>query len=126
MSAPENEYQQALYTAIAAAVAPVAVEVHPPHDKPLPYVQLGNSESSDAPDGRTLEMIVNTWSSKEGAHEVQALMQQVRDAVVEHAFTVTEWRFYCIRDAYSTVFLDEDDEAWHGVQRITALAEPIP
>lgn len=123
MSAPENALQTVIYTQASAALPGVSVDVHPPHDRALPYVQLGVSVTAERPDGWQVTMDVHTWSSKEGPHEVQSMQHAVRDAVHAQSYTQGDWRLYCVREVSSLVILDVDGETWHGIQQIQAFAE---
>lgn len=125
MSAPENALQTVLFIQATFALPSATIDVHPPHDRPLPFVQLGNSTTDERADGRRVRMDVHTWSSKEGPHEVQDMQHAIRSQVQAQTFTQGGWRLYCIRETYSTVMLDVDGETWHGVQTIQAFAEQV-
>lgn len=124
-ASPDLEFQVALYEALTAALTPTKVEAHPPHDKALPFLQIGESIVTEHPAGHEIVVTIHAWSDAEGAHETKQLQQKVRDTFHAAHWIGTDWRFLPIRDFESRVFLDVDNETWHGVQRLRALAVPI-
>lgn len=122
---PDLEFQERLYSRLAAAVSPVAVEAHPPHERTLPFVQIGESQVSEHPAGHEIIVTIDTWSSAEGSHECKQLQQKIRDGLHAGDEINSTWRFLPIREIDCRVILDVDNETWHGIQRIRVLAVPV-
>lgn len=112
-------FQQHAYTLLAAEFTAAKVDVFPPGNRALPYIQLGNSEYQDSPAEAVLTLWVHHWSSAEGPHEVKDQMSRTRGLLHGTHATASPWKFSCIRENFSDVLLDEDNETWHGVQRFT-------
>jgi len=115
------EWQTRLYTVISAAVS-CTVEVTPPHDKALPYVQIGEASMEDYPIGRVVLADVHTWSDVEGSHEVKQLQNIIRVALHGLTFTGGGYTFSCCREQDCRVIRDIDDETWHGIQTFRVFA----
>lgn len=119
-------FQTVLYPLLRDAVAPVSVEVHPAHGKALPFVRIGDTETSDYPaGGKSLLVEVHVWSSAEGSHEAKSLQEDIHDVLHDQALFDVEWKFSPIRENDGRVFLDVDNETWHGVQRFLVIATPV-
>lgn len=115
------EWQKVLFTQIDNAV-PCDVDAHPPGDRTLPYVQIGETTLEDHQIGRVIFADVHTWSDAEGPHVVKSLQNQIRVALHALSFTGGGYSFSCCREQDCRVFRDTEDEIWHGVQTFRVLA----
>lgn len=119
---PELALQTVVFAEIQTALPAVTCASHMPGDQVLPYIQIGQSETEDHVGGFDLTLFIHYWSSAEGPHEAKEHMQAVRSRLHGNQFTGNGWSFYVVRETFSDVILDVDEETWHGVQRIRALA----
>jgi hypothetical protein len=123
VSSADLTLQEVFAIAIGAALPSVPSGSHPPADRPLPYIQFGQSEVVDEfPPGHELFIDVHVWSKAEGPHQVKEYQDGIRTALHDQAFSRGDWRFTCVRENNARTFLDVDNETWHGVQRFRALA----
>lgn len=117
-------WQKILYATIDDAVS-CAVEVTPPHDADLPYVQIGESSLEDFPTGKEMFCDVHTWSSAEGAHEVKTIQHQIREVLHASNHNGDGYNYSCCRELDCRVFRDTDGETWHGVQSFRVFASEV-
>lgn len=119
-------FQEVINLEIRAAMPAIRRGAMPPKDGSFPYVQFGQSAVLDNyPPGCSVQAYVHVWSTAEGSHEVKTLQQQIKELLQKCAHERGGWRFSAIRQQHLDVFLDEDGETWHGVQRFRALAHNI-
>lgn len=121
-SDPDLGFQAAMYAALSVAQGSVAVEVHPPHGLPLPFVRIGESNLQDSEIGHEIRVDIHTFSSAEGSHEAKGIMHVTRNTLHGQAFSSGSWIFTCCREQDARIFFDAEQEEWHGVQTYRCLA----
>lgn len=119
---PELALQTIVFGEISTALPSVPSGAQPPANRPLPYIQFGQTSTEDHEAGHVVTIELHYWSSAEGPHEVKEHADAVRDALHGTSKTGNGWRFSCIRELSNDVLLDVDDETWHCVQRMRAIA----
>lgn len=122
-SDPDLDFQTVLYSTLDAALS-CDVEVHPPHDKPLPFVRIGEAALSDNVIGHEIRVDIHTYSSAEGSHEAKGIAHAIRTALHGQPFSGGDWIFTCCREEDARTFFDGEDEGWHIVQTYRTLASP--
>lgn len=126
MSSPDLTFQEIINLEIATALPAIRRGAEPPADGAFPYIQFGQSTVGDdyAP-GNSVTAEVHVWSTAQGPHEVKQLQQTIKEALQTCTRDRGEWHYSAVRQQTAHVFLDEDGETWHGVQRFRALAHLI-
>ena len=122
-SDPDLDFQTVIYLTLDAALS-CNVEVHPPHDLPMPFVRIGESVLTDHVIGHEIRVDIHTFSTTEGSHEAKGIMHAIRTALHEQPFSRNDWVFTCCREEDARMFFDGDEEEWHGVQTYRVLASP--
>lgn len=126
MAGADLTFQEVINLEIKNALPLVRRGAMPPADGAFPYIQFGQSTVDDnyAP-GKSVTIEIHTWSTAEGSHEVKNLQEQIRALLEKCSHDRGGFHFVAIRQQTAQVFLDEDGETWHGVQRFRALASVI-
>lgn len=120
-----NIFQQHIYSQLATEFGAALVVAHPPADMALPLIQIGNFDYEDHPAEAKLTVYIHSWSETEGPHQAQDYMSRIRGLFHATHHTASPWKFSCIRESFSDVLLDEDNETWHGVQRFETIISAV-
>ena len=113
--------QQALYSRLSTALAPIAVYDDAPTTAAFPYVTLGEQTSSGAgdktQDAEELTVTLHAWSRKAGRREVKELLARIFDALQGVELTVAGFDPVTLRHEFSNDFLEAETSTKHGVIR---------
>lgn len=128
MADPSWALQQAVYAAVTAAVAPIAVHDHPPQESAFPYFTIGEAagyyDGTKTEDGQEVTVNVHAWSRYRGRKEVKELLGKVYDALHEKPLTVPGFNVSLVRFEFGDSALDEDGLTYHGVHRYRIFIQP--
>jgi len=126
MPGADLTFQEIVNTELETAFPAVRQGAEPPGDGGFPYIQFGQShEDDDFAPGSSVTIEIHTWSTAEGPHEVKNMQHEIKSRLQKCKHVRGDYQFTAVRQKLSDVFLDEDGETWHGVQRFRALASPI-
>nr|WP_297388262.1 DUF3168 domain-containing protein [uncultured Roseateles sp.] len=127
--------QTAVFTRLAAALAPVAVYDHVPQavdpgsDVPFPYVTIGEDEprewDTDTEDGFEATFTVHVWSRQLGRLQVKQLQDEIYDALHRYNLPVTGYETVLLSFESATTLQDPDGITQHGVSRFRGLFERV-
>lgn len=125
MAGADLTFQEVINLQLQASMPSVRRGAMPPADGTFPYIQFGQSfVEDDYPPGCSVTIEVHVWSEALGPHEVKNYQEQIKGLLQKCHHDRGGWHYTAIRQQDARVFLDIDDETWHGVQRFRALAEP--
>jgi hypothetical protein len=136
MSSPAWEMQKAIYAALVADAALVAllggerVYDDVPRGAPFPYVTFGPSTTRDWSTGTDTGaehlITVRAWSKSGGEKEVHLMLEAIRNALHEASLSVTGHPLVSIRHETSDALRGADGETYQGIARFRAVTEPMP
>jgi len=136
MSSPAWELQKAVYGALVADAALVAllggarVYDEVPRGAAFPYVSFGPSNvrdwSTGTETGAEHLFTLRAWSKAGGEKEVHRVLEAVRAALHEAALTLDGYRLVSLRHETSDTMRGADGETYQGVVRFRAVTEPQP
>jgi hypothetical protein len=136
MSSPAWELQKAVYGALLADTALVAMlgGAHIYDDVPrgaaFPYVSFGPSTTRDWSTGTEIGsehlFTLRAWSKSGGESEVHRVLEAVRAALHEASLVLTSHRLVSLRHETSDALRGADGETYQGVARFRAVTEPAP
>jgi hypothetical protein len=126
MSDGSLELQAVVYTALNSLTPALASGgIHAPaaQDTPLPYVEVGDSNTSAADvlgrQGLVEFVNIHVWTEGGSFSQAKQIISRIRDALHSKKLTVSG-RSYASAIVTSTrVFEDADEESIHGVVSIT-------
>lgn len=119
-------FQEVINLEIKAALPSIRRGAMPPKDGTFPYIQFGQAHVTDTyATGKEIIAEVHTWSTAAGPHEIKQLQQTIRGVLEKCSHDRGGYHFVALRENDARVFLDIDNETWHGVQRFRALASAI-
>jgi hypothetical protein len=123
MSSPDLAYQTVIYAAIRDEFPSGNVGTFVPNDTALPYIHIAHSQDDvNADDVQRLEIVVDTWSSLDGPHEVKAFQDRIALAVAAADLSQSGWAFSIPLVEFANCLFDSEANCWHGSQRITTFA----
>lgn len=125
MASPDLEFQAIVFTEITAVAGGVPITAHMSPGQELPCIVIGQAEAEGTVAGNMLSIHVHVWSNAEGPHVVKDLQHKIQGALEDESYIGANYRFVINVMEYSTCFIDEDNETWHGVQRFKVLASPL-
>lgn len=130
------ELQKAVYDALVGNVALTTelggarVYDAVPRGALFPYVTFGafvtRDWSTGTEQGAEHLLTLRAWSKRGGAREVHRVLEAVRAAVDDGAFTLTGHRLVNLRHEVSDAARESDGETWSGSVRFRAVTEPTP
>jgi hypothetical protein len=113
--------QQALFSRLSTALAPVAVYDDAPTTATFPYVTLGEQTSTGSgdktSDAEELTVTLHAWSRKAGRKEVKDLLERIHSALHAQELTVAGFDPVTLRHEFSNDFLEAETSTKHGVIR---------
>jgi hypothetical protein len=112
------ELQQAVYAALVSAVD-VPVLANAPQDEPVPYVDIGESDSLPADvqcrDGLEETITIHVWTKYGSQKQAKRIMSDIREALHLKDITVSGRSKAMAVVTTTRLFTDGDNEFLHGV-----------
>lgn len=118
----DTAFQKVLYSAITSAIPGVRCEAMPPQNNALPWVHIGESVIEEHPVGWQITATVHVWSDAEGPHEAKQYQEAIRAELHNTSYSQDGYSLRCTSQQEARVFLDVNDETWHGVQEFRVFA----
>jgi hypothetical protein len=134
MSSPAWELQKAVYGALVADAALVAllggerIYDDVPRGAVFPYVSFGPGTTRDWSTGTETGaehlFTLRCWSKAGGEKEVHLVLEAIRAALHEASLVLTDHRLVSLRHEASDALRGADGETYQGVARFRAVTEP--
>ena len=122
MSDGSFELQTAVFNILNGLSPPLVqggVHAPAPQDNPLPYVEIGESDTVaadiQARDGLVETLTVHVWTVPGSFAPAKAIMSRIRDALHAQKLTVSGRSAALAMVPNTRVFTDDDAESVHGV-----------
>lgn len=126
MSDGSFEVQAAVFTALNSLTPALASGgIHSPaaQDTPLPYVEIGGSDSFESDvqqrQGVTETLTIDVWTAPGSFSQAKQIISRIRDALHSKQLAVTGRSFAFAVVSGTRVFTDEDGTSIHGVVTLT-------
>lgn len=126
MSDGSFELQGAVFTALnSASPALVSGGVHAPapQDNPLPYVEVGESDTLQGDvqgrDGLTETISIHVWTASGSFAAAKQIISRIRDILHAKELTASGRSSAFAVIGSTRVFTDEDGQSIHGVVTLT-------
>jgi hypothetical protein len=134
MSSPAWELQKAVYGALVADAALVAllggarIYDDVPRGAAFPYITFGPGTTRDWSTGTEAGaehlFTLRAWSKAGGEKEVHLVLEAIRAALHEASLTLDGHRLVSLRHETSDALRGADGETYQGVARFRAVTEP--
>lgn len=126
MSDGSFELQAAIFTALSGLSPPLASGgVHAPaaQDNPLPYVEIGESDTVDADiqarSGLDETVTIHVWTAPGSYAPAKQIISRIRDTLHAKNLTVSGRSSAFAVVGSTRIFDDDDEESIHGVVTLT-------
>lgn len=123
------EYQKRIYeiltgdSTLMAKVSGIFDNV--PQNQAFPFVKIGFDEFTDrgshTTEGWDAILVINVWAQGSGRKAVHEIQADIDRLLHRQDLTVSGWTEVSLRRDFSTVFVEDDDVTYHGVQRFKLL-----
>jgi hypothetical protein len=127
MASPAEELQRAVWSVLAAALAPVPVFDRVPETAAKPYVSFGPEyaigDYDDGIDGFEITLQIDIWTVSVGRLECKELMESVRKTLRGASLTLTTHAVVDGRMELTRLTAESDGLTCHGVVQWSFQAE---
>jgi hypothetical protein len=126
MSDGSFELQAAIFSklnGLAPALVSGGIHSPAPQDNPLPYVEIDESDASDADVtgryGLSETITIHVWTAPSSYAQAKQIISRIRDALHAQKLTVSGRSFAFAIVSSTRIFNDADETSIHGVVTLT-------